>query len=128
MMILPNLKVYIDLGLTSTRLHTRALKMVKNAYAPLLQRGDRAGTRFCFDDPVVLDRDLWSSSTWLLRPEGPTWFTDGSVTPTGSGARIVGPRFNQAIPLGKDCSIVQAELVCALENIRRVSSGEHIYI
>ena len=66
-------------------------------------------------------------------PGAQVWFTDGSKQSNmDTGARVYGPRFQRAIPMGKFPSIFQAEIfaicVCVGECLKRGTRRADIYI
>ena len=61
-----------------------------------------------------------------------TWYTDGSKTLRGTGAGIVGPRFNYRGALSSQNTVFQAQAwaieICAIECLRRKYKNTEIYI
>lgn len=82
---------------------------------------------------IIPKREDWYQTLESIGENGQVWYTDGSKLDDGStGAGIMGPRFQKALPMGKYPSVFQAELyaieICVRECLRRKTIRTAIHI
>jgi hypothetical protein len=83
---------------------------------PILQMGsDKMTQRYVFHKPFMvslLDRDEWHRGMVPLREGGLVWYTDGSMTSEGNGARAYGHSMRQRyrFSLGQYAMVFEAKV------------------
>lgn len=117
--------------------HTDAVGMLREASPAAFMRQDRDQVRYQFDGRFKIifpERAHWNARPGPLKGQELIWFTDGSKTEEGTGAGLClgGSKKETHIPLGKYCTVFQAEvtaiLACALENQSAGYRGKRICI
>jgi hypothetical protein len=104
----------------------------------ILQMGtDKMTPRYAFHKPFMVrlpDRSEWDRGIVPIGKRGLIWYTDGSKTNEGTGARVCGHGMRQrfSFSLGQYIKVFQAEVypikACAHENNERGYSNRNIYI